>query len=49
MSSRLLYIAAALDFAVASGAALACTGAKAKSGDGSQQQDVSPALVAKGS
>jgi len=49
MSSRLLSIAAAVVFTIASGAALACTGAKAKSADGSQQQSVSTATKAKGS
>ena len=48
MSSRLLSIAAALVFAGASGAALACTGAKAKSADGSQQQNASTASTARG-
>jgi hypothetical protein len=48
MSSRLLYIAAALDFAVASGAALACTGAKVRSAYGSQQQNASTAYKASG-
>jgi len=48
MSSRLLYIAAAQEFAVASGAALACTGAKVKSAYGSRQQDASNAFTARG-
>ncbi len=48
MSSRLLSIAAAVAFAMASGAALACTGAKAKSADGSQQHSVPTASKAKG-
>ena len=37
MSSRLLSIVAVVAFTMTSGAALACTGAKAKSADGSQQ------------
>jgi hypothetical protein len=49
MSSRLLSIAAVVVFSMASGAALACTGAKAKSADGSQQQSVPVASQAKGS
>jgi hypothetical protein len=48
MSSRLLSIAAALVFTVASSAALACTGAKAKSADGSQQNNASTASQARG-
>ena len=48
MSSRLLSIAAALVFAGASGAALACTGAKAKSADGSQQQDTPTTSTTRG-
>lgn len=48
MSSRLLSIAAAVTLAMASGAALACTGAKAKSADGSQQQNASTASTATG-
>ena len=49
MSSRLLSIAAVVVFTMASGAALACTGAKAKSADGSQQQKVPTAHQARGS
>lgn len=49
MSSRLLSIAAVVVFTMASGAALACTGAKAKSADGSQQQGVSSSQSVKGS
>ena len=49
MSSRLLSIAAAVVFAMGSGAALACPGAKAKSADGSQQQSVPTAQTVKGS
>ncbi len=48
MSSRLLSIAAAVTLAMASGAAMACTGAKAKSADGSQQQNVPTATKARG-
>lgn len=40
MSSRLLSIAAAIVFAMGSGAALACPGKSAKSADGSQQPSV---------
>lgn len=49
MSSRLLSIAAVVAFAMTSGAALACTGAKAKSADGSQQQSIPVGSQAKGS
>ena len=49
MSSRLLSIAAAVTYAMASGAALACTGAKAKSADGSQQQSTPHSHSVKGS
>ena len=49
MSSRLLSIAAAVAFTMASGAALACTGAKAKSADGSLQQSASSTVTVKGS
>jgi hypothetical protein len=49
MSSRLLSIAAVVVFTMASGAALACAGAKAKSADGSQQQSVPTASQARGS
>jgi len=48
MSSRLLSIAAVVVFSMTSGAALACTGAKAKSADGSQQQSVPTATQARG-
>ncbi len=48
MSSRLLSIAAVIVFSLASGAALACTGAKAKSADGSQQQSTPTATKARG-
>ena len=46
MSSRLLNVAVACF--EASSAALVCTGAKAKSADGSQQQSVSTALKVRG-
>ena len=49
MSSRLLSIAAAVAFTMASGAALACTGAKAKSADGSQQHSAPTTATVKGS
>jgi hypothetical protein len=49
MSSRLLSFAAAVVFSIASGAALACPGAKAKSADGSQQQGVSSSQSVTGS
>jgi hypothetical protein len=48
MSSRLLSIATVVVFSMTSGAALACTGAKAKSADGSQQQNVPTATKARG-
>jgi hypothetical protein len=48
MSSRLLSIAAVVVFSMTSGAALACTGAKAKSADGSQQQSIPAATQARG-
>lgn len=48
MSSRLLSITAAIVFAMASGAALACAGAKAKSADGSQQQGAPVSSLAQG-
>jgi len=49
MSSRLLSIVTVVAFTMASGAALACTGAKAKSADGSQQQNVPAPHSVKGS
>jgi len=48
MSSRLLSIATVVVFTMASGAALACPGAKAKSADGSQQHGVSSSQSVKG-
>ena len=48
MSSRLLSIATVVVFSMTSGAALARTGAKAKSADGSQQQNVPTATKARG-
>jgi hypothetical protein len=48
MSSRLLSIAAVVVISMTSGAALACTGAKAKSADGSQQQSNPAAAQARG-
>jgi hypothetical protein len=49
MSSRLLSIAAVVAFTMTSGAALACTGAKAKSADGSQQHGSPTTQAVKGS
>lgn len=49
MSSRLLSIATVVVFTMASGAALACPGAKAKSADGSQQHSVPTSAKASGS
>lgn len=48
MSSRLLSIATVVLFTMASGAALACPGAKAKSADGSQQHGGSSTHTVKG-
>ena len=48
MSSRLLSIAAVVAFSRTSGAALACTGPRAKSADGSQQQSIPIATQARG-
>lgn len=48
MSSRLLSIAAAIEFVMASGAALACSGAKAKSADGSQGSGASTTVEKRG-